>query len=154
MSDEIKNTGGSDNPFGMPDFSEMLEQMQMPGIDLSQMAEDARKNIEAVQAANQEVASGWQTLAQKQMEMYREAMERWQSSMTPPSGDDASMEKQAELAREGFERALENMRELAEIAAESQTRAFEIMRTRFEENMRGMFPTDSPADSPSRKDPE
>ena len=123
----------------------MLEQMQMPGVDLSQMAEDARKNMEAIQAANQEVAAGWQTLAEKQMEMFREAMERWQSSMSPPSGDSASMEKQAELAREGFERALENMRELAEIASESQTKAFEIMRARFEENMRGMFPSGASA---------
>lgn len=145
MTDEKKSTGGSDNPFGLPDFSEMLEQMQMPGTDLSQLAEAARKNIEAVQAANQEVASGWQTLAEKQMEMFREAMERWQSSMTPPSGDDASVEKQAELAREGFEHALQNMRELAEIASESQAKAFEIMRARFEENMRGMFPSGSPS---------
>jgi len=141
-----QNTGGSDNPFGFPDFSQMLEQMQMPGVDLSRMAEDARKNMEAVQEANQAVAAGWQNLAEKQAEMFREAMERWQSSMTPPSGDDASMEKQAEHAREGFERALENMRELAEIASESQSKAFEIMRVRFEENMRTMFP--------SGKDPE
>jgi hypothetical protein len=33
------------------------------------------------------------------------------------------------------------MRELAEIAAESQTKAFDIMRQRFEENLRGMFPS-------------
>jgi phasin family protein len=150
VADKEKNTGGSDNPFGMPDFSQMLEQMQMPGVDLSQMAEDARKNMEAIQAANQEVAAGWQTLAEKQMEMFREAMERWQSSMSPPSSDGASMEKQAELAREGFERALENMRELAEIASESQTKAFEIMRARFEENMRGMFSSSTS----SGKDPE
>ncbi len=137
-----KQSDGPDNPFGFPDFSKMFEQMQVPGIDLSQMAEDARKNIEAVQAANQEVATGWQTLAEKQMEMFRDAMERWQSSIAAPSGDNASMEKQAELAREGFERALENMRELAEIASESQAKAFEIMRARFEENMRGAFSSD------------
>ena len=141
MADDGNKSGGSDTAPGFPDFSQMLEQMQMPGVDLGRMAEDARKNIEAVQAANQAVVTGWQTLAEKQMEMFRETMERWQSSMTPPSGDEASMEKQAELAREGFERALENMRELAEIASESQSKAFEIMRARFEENMRSMFPS-------------
>jgi phasin family protein len=142
MADKEKKAGGSDSAPGFPDFSQMLEQMQMPGVDLSRMAEDARKNMEAVQEANQAVAAGWQTLAEKQAEMFRETMERWQSSMTTPSGDDASMEKQAELAREGFERALENMRELAEIASESQSKAFEIMRARFEENMKSMFPSD------------
>lgn len=141
MADKKESSEGSGNPLGFPDFSQMLEQMQMPGVDLSQLAEDARKNMEAVQAANQEVVSGWQALAEKQSEMFRETMERWQASMTPASGDNASMEKQAEQAREGFERALENMRELAEIASESQTKAFEIMRARFEENMRSMFPS-------------
>jgi phasin family protein len=146
MSDKEKPSGTADNPLGFPDFSQMLGQMQMPGVDLGRLAEDARKNMEAVQAANQAVVSGWQTLAEKQAEMFRETMERWQSSMKPPSGEEGSMEKQAELAREGFERALENMRELAEIAAESQSKAFEIMRARFEENMRSMFP--------AGKDPE
>jgi hypothetical protein len=31
------------------------------------------------------------------------------------------------------------MKELAEIATQSQSKAFEIMRSRFEENMRNMF---------------
>ena len=146
MADKEKPSGAADNPLGFPDFSQMLEQMQMPGVDLGRLAEDARKNMEAVQAANQAVVSGWQTLAEKQAEMFRETMERWQSSIKPPSGEEGSMEKQAELAREGFERALENMRELAEIAAESQSKAFEIMRARFEENMRSMIP--------AGKDPE
>ena len=141
MADKKERADQSDNPLGFPDFSQMLEQMQMPGVDLNQLAEDAQKNMEAVQAANQEVISGWQALAEKQSEMFRETMERWQASMTQSSGDNASVEKQTELAREGFERALENMRELAEIASESQTKAFEIMRSRFEENMRSIFPS-------------
>ncbi len=141
MAEKENKSGGTGNPPGFPDFSQMLEQMQMPGVDLSRMAEDARKNIEAVQAANQAVVTGWQTLAEKQMEMFRESMERWQANVTQTGGDSASVEKQAELAREGFERALENMRELAEIASESQSQAFEIMRTRFEENMRSLFPS-------------
>ena len=56
-----------------------------------------------------------------------------------PGGDDSpaeSAKKQSDLAREAFEQAIANMRELAEIAAESQSQAFEIMRSRFEENMR------------------
>lgn len=143
MADDDKKTTAKDpsNPFGLPDFNRMLEQMQVPGIDLERLAEDARKNVEALQEANRTVAAGWQALAEKQMEIFQQTMQRWQESMTPPSGERASAEKQAELAREGFERALENMRELAEIAAESQSKAFDIMRQRFEENLRGMFPS-------------
>lgn len=143
MADDDKKTEGADplNPFGLPDLSRMFEQMQVPGVDFGRLAEDAQKNIEALQEANQTVAAGWQALAEKQREIFQETMQRWQESMTPPSGDAASVEKQAELAREGFERALENMRELAEIAAESQSKSFEIMRARLEENLRGMMPS-------------
>lgn len=142
MADDQKKSGatGPANPFGLPDLSRMFEQMQMPGVDFSRLAEDARKNIEALQEANRAAAEGWQALAEKQREIFQETMQRWQEAMTPSSGDSASLEKQAELARQGFERALENMRELAEIAAESQTKAMEIMRARFEENLRSMLP--------------
>jgi phasin family protein len=142
MADDKKSEDtGTSNPFGLPDFSRMLEQMQLPGVDFGRLAEDAQKNIEALQAANQAAAEGWQALAEKQREIFQETMQRWQEAMTPPSGESASLEKQAELAREGFERALENMRELAVITAESQTKAMEIMRDRFEENLRSMFPS-------------
>ena len=141
MADEEKNQATDPlNPLGLPDLSRMLEQMQVPGVDFEQLADEARKNIEALQQANQTVAEGWQALTEKQMEIFQQTMQRLQEAMTQ-SGDasGSTPERQAELAREGFERALENMRELAEITAESQTKAFEIMRTRFEENLRSMF---------------
>jgi len=147
MADDKQSTGADPfNPFQSLDLGRMLEQMQMPGIDVSQLAEDARKNIEAVQSANQAVAAGWQALAEKQMEIFQQTMQGWLEAMKPPAGEPPSAEKQAELAREGFEKALENMRELAEIAAVSQTKAFDIMRTRFEENMRNLFPSAGKSD--------
>jgi len=54
---------------------------------------------------------------------------------------DASQEnavsKRAELANERFQGALNNMRELAEMATKSQKDAFDIVRKRVEENMEG-----------------
>ncbi len=147
MAGDEKKTGGADtNPFGSMDLNRMLEQLQLPGFDLKKLAEDARKNIEAIQSANQAVTAGWQALAEKQMEIFQQTMQRWQQSVTEAGSGAASPEKQAELAREAFERALANMRELAEIAAESQSKAFDIMRTRFEENMRGLVPSEKKDD--------
>jgi phasin family protein len=52
---------------------------------------------------------------------------------------DASQEdakkKRADLAKEGFEKALANMRELAEITTQSQKEAFDVVRKRIEENV-------------------
>ena len=43
--------------------------------------------------------------------------------------------KRADLAKEGFEKALANMRELAEITTQSQKEAFDVVRKRIEENV-------------------
>jgi phasin family protein len=43
-----------------------------------------------------------------------------------------------EIARQGFEKALANMRQLAETATESQKQAIEILRRRFEDGMAAM----------------
>ena len=141
MTDD--KTGLGANPFGLPnlDFNELLSQFELPGVDMEQLAKHGRKNIEAVQQANQAVIDGWQAIAEKQADVFRESMEGLQKTMTEGlsgsiSGDG---ERRAELAREGFETALENVRQLAEIAADSQSKAFEIMRERFEANMQAML---------------
>ncbi len=141
-NNENKESNDPLNPFGLPDFNQMLSQMQVPGIDLQALMQQGQKNIEAVQEANRAVAEGWQALTQKQMEMFQQTMQQWQENMgSIGSGSPGeNMEQQAQAAREGFEQALENMRELAQIAAESQTKAMDIMRQRFEENLRGMMP--------------
>ena len=149
MADEQKSSeqesGSPANPFGMPDFSQMLSQMQMPGVDFDALMKQGQKNIEAVQEANRAVAEGWQALSQKQMEIFQQTMEQWQENMSSVAGSSPTenMERQAQAAREGFEQALANMRELAQIAADSQSKAMDIMRQRFEENMRSMMPGSS-----------
>jgi phasin family protein len=120
------------NPFGLPNFDleAMLKQFQIPGVDLSSIIENERKNIEALQQANQAVVDGIQALAQKQAEVFKETMERWQQSLADGN---------PESAQEGIEQALDNVRQLAEITVESQTKAFEVIRQRVEENMQNLF---------------
>jgi hypothetical protein len=102
MTDDNRKSGEADpfNPLGLPDLQKLLEQMQVPGVDIGRLTEDARKNIEALQEANQAAAAGWQALAEKQREIFQETMQRWQEAMTPTPDHGASMERQAELARE------------------------------------------------------
>ncbi len=128
MADDQKT-----NPFGLPnfDFNAMLKQFQVPGVDLASIIESERKNIEALQQANQAVVEGFQALAEKQAEVFKETMERWQQSVTA--------EGTAGSPQEGIEQALDNMRQLAEITAESQTKAFDIIRQRVEENIQNLF---------------
>ena len=120
------------NPFGLPNFDieAMLKQFQVPGVDISSIIENERKNIEALQEANQAVVDGIQALAQKQAEVFKETMERWQQSLADGNPESAQV---------GIERALDNVRQLAEITVESQTKAFEVIRQRVEENIQNLF---------------
>ena len=58
--------------------------------------------------------------------------------MVADAGQEDVKKKRADLAKEGFEKALANMRELAEITTQSQKEAFDVVRKRIEENMEGI----------------
>lgn len=93
-----------------------------------------RKNIEALAEANRIAFEGWQNLVRRQSEILQETMK----NVVASAGQEDAMKKRAELAKEGFEKALSNMRELAEMATKSQKEAFEVIRKRVEENVEGI----------------
>ena len=124
--------------FGLPDVEAMLRGLNLPGLDVSAIVEAERKNLEALRAANEAVAEGWQALAEQQRAMLERAVERWQSLAGEglPGSPTELMERQATLTREFFDEALSNMQSLAEIATQSQSKAFEVVRERFEERLK------------------
>ena len=120
------------------DVGEMLKQLQIPGVDVGKLIESQRDNIKALQEANQAAVQGWQNLMTRQTEQMREALETWQAAVSdtlksPPA---EMAQKQIEHGQKAFERALSNMRELAEMAIKSQTEAAEVIRKRFEAGLR------------------
>ena len=120
------------------DVGEMLKQLQMPGVDVGKLIEDQRENIKALQEANQTAVQGWQNLMTRQTEQLREALETWQAAVSdtlksPPA---ELAQKQIEHGQKAFEKALTNMRELAEMAIKSQTEVAEVIRKRFEAGLR------------------
>jgi phasin family protein len=120
------------------DINQLMEQFKIPGVDLGALMEARRKDIEALVAANQQAYEGMQKLGQRQAEMLRDAMAEWQGTTAQMmSGQDpsAGAAKQAELGKQALERALANMRELAEMATSSQTQAWNVINKRFQENL-------------------
>ena len=120
------------------DVSELLKQFQLPGVDINQLIEGQRENIKALQQANETALKGWQNLMARQTELLREAFESWQSSIsdaakTPPA---ELAQKQLERGQQAVEKALANMRELAEMAIKSQSEAADIIRKRFEAGLK------------------
>ncbi len=120
------------------DIKQLMEQFKIPGVDLGAMLEARRKDVEAVVAANQQAYEGMQKLGQRQAEMLRDAMAEWQGAtaqMMSGQNPSAGAAKQAELGKQALERALANMRELAEMATSSQTQAWNVINQRFQENL-------------------
>jgi len=125
------------------DVNKMMEQFQqfkLPGLDVAALLDARRKDIEAIAEANKQTYDGMQSLAQRQGEIMQDAMTQWQAmaaNMATQNPTQAQAQ-QAELARRTMENALTNMRELAEMAANSQRKTFEVVSKRANENIEDM----------------
>ena len=128
----------SKNPWPNLDVGELFKQFQIPGVDVSKLIEGQRENIKVLQEANQTALQGWQNLMTRQTELMREAFEAWQASVSEtvksPPGEMA--QKQIEHGQKAIEKALSNMRELAEMAVKSQSDAADVIRKRFEAGLK------------------
>lgn len=135
MADNSKSTE-KNNAGEMPsfDFAKLLNQFRLPGVDFAALVDRERKNIEALVAANKIAFEGWQALVRRQSEILQETMKQ---AVADARQEDA-VKKRTDLAKQGFEKALSNMRELAEMATKSQKDAFDVVRKRYEENMEGI----------------
>ena len=132
MADENANSSSGD--FGkMPsfDFTKLMKDFELPGVDLAAIMDRERKNIEALTEANRVAFEGWQALVRRQAEILEESIRR---AVGTVQGEDAGT-KRMDMAAHAFETTLANMRELTEMAVKSQTEAFDIIRKRVGENL-------------------
>jgi phasin family protein len=124
------------NPFA--DFTKMLEQFQLPGMDMGAVMEARRKDIEALGEANKLAYEGMQALMQKQTEIFSQAMQQIQTAaqqMATGGNPTEAMTRQNEFVQKALQQALENMRDLAEMARKSQTDAMAVIGNRAQQNL-------------------
>ena len=126
-----KGTAGETPVF---DFTKLMSQFRLPGVDFAALVDRERRNIEALAKANRIAFEGWQRLVRRQAEILQETMKE----VVANAGQQDAIKKRSDLAKEGFEKALANMRELAEMATKSQKEAFDVVRKRIEENVEGI----------------
>lgn len=115
-----------------PDFTKLLENYKVPGVDFSALVEREKKNIEALTKANKIAFEGWQALVRRQSEILEETMKEAIANARKQS----AAEHRMELAKQGFQKSLDHMRELAEMATKSQKEAIEVVRKRVDENIK------------------
>jgi len=86
-------------------------------------------------AANKAAFASMQALGAKQAEMFKEAMQGIQETAMNAGKHATDPTKQAELVRKACEKALQDMKELAEMAKESQAEAMSHITERAQEHM-------------------
>lgn len=117
----------------MEEFSKMLKQYNLQGVDMDALMASQKKNLEALTQANRVALEGLQAVAKRQAEILQETMNEASKAVDVLSKAGSPTEvaaKQAELAKDAFERALANMRELAEMVAKSNEEATSTINAR------------------------
>lgn len=110
----------------------------MPVFDFTAMQDAQKKNIAALVEANKVAVAGYQNLYKRQTELFEAAVADAKDQMSALQGKPMTVEAASEnfeSMKAAFEKALADLKEVAEIAQTANTDAFEILKARTEEAM-------------------
>ena len=117
-------------------YTSMIRQFKLPGLDASAIMESRRKDIEALLAANGTALSGIQSLGQKQADILRAAMADVQTLIAQRTTPGAkTSESSGELLQQGLRKAVTNMQDLVDTAYKTQADCFAVISKRVAENV-------------------
>lgn len=135
---EQSNAGGSGQRPDF-DFTHLLAEMKLPAMpDIQALSEATRRNIEALTAANRVAVEGAQAVTRRHMEIMQQAMSEMtegMKSLSSPEAPQARAARQAELVKQGYQRAVANMQELSDLIQRSNAEALNLLNRRFAESM-------------------
>ena len=121
------------------DMMKMLAEFRLPGLpDMEQLAAAQRRNFEALSGANKAALEGAQAVARRHTEILQQSMSEMTQAMQSMAGaqdPEARATKQAEMLKSAYERAVGNMREVADLIQKSNTEALQLLNQRFTEAM-------------------
>lgn len=131
--------GDFDPSKAMQEFYSSLGGFKLPGVDVSAVLESQRKNVEALTTANQQALEAIKEIADHQRGLLQQAMQEAGSVITELSSSAGNPQeaatKQVKIAQAAVEKALENMRDLAQMTAKANQEAYETLKKRFEESL-------------------
>lgn len=123
----------------MADMTRLFGEFRFPAMpDLEALAGAQRRNLDALSAANRVALEGAQAVAKRHMEILQQSVGELSEAMrklAEVEAPQARAERQAEVVRVTYERAVANMQELAELIQKSSTEALSLLNRRFAEAM-------------------
>lgn len=120
------------------DVAKYMGDFKVPGVDVETFVSSQKKNIEALTQANKLAYDGLQAVLKRQAEILRQTVDevaQVTKDLTEPGTPQDKAAKQAEITKDAFERSLSNMRELAEMIANANSEAFDLLNKRFTQNL-------------------
>jgi phasin family protein len=122
------------------DFIDMMhkfgDQLQVPKLDLDNMIETHRKNLEALTQSASTFAEGAQVMAQKQREIVEAGLREAQAmAQQLKAQNDLNLARQTEFAKKVFDIAVQGAQETAQLTRMSTGDAVKILQDRMREGL-------------------
>ena len=124
------------NPFTDFDFTKIAGEFKLPTVNVETFVETARKNFAVVTSANTAAVETMKTIAQRQGDMVRAAMEDFSkhgSEVLAAATIEEKAIKQIDFTKKSYDMAIANAKELADLVGKSQAEAFEALSARVAE---------------------
>jgi len=121
------------------DVLKILGEFRLPAMpDMETLAAAQRRNIEALSTANRVALEGAQAVARRHMEILQASVAEMTEALKALSSAEAPQEKaakQAELAKSTYEKAVANLKEIADLIQKANSEALAVLNKRFAEAM-------------------
>ena len=135
METSNQSTGADDTSTQLlDDIKKLTEKFQLPGVDVAALVDWQRKDMETLVEANRQAYEGVRALIERRNEILQETLAQFQAAVKDATSSEA-IAKQAEAGKQGVQQVLANIRELAEIEAQSRNNAWKVVQDRMQENL-------------------
>jgi len=125
--------GAFKNPFADFDFSKIAGEFKFPMVNVETVIETSRKNFTAMTTASTAAVESMKTVATRQSDMFRAAMEDFSkhgSDVLSAATVEEKIAKQIDFAKKSYDAAVANTKELAGLYTKGHAEAFETLSAR------------------------
>jgi phasin family protein len=127
-----------DNPSWRDRFRQFGGDLGLPKVEVDQLIEAHRKNLDALEQSTHVAAEGARSLAAKQLEIVETAFRETAALVRDfkPTGDPKEvLARQTAFAKKAFDSVAQNSREISELAARTTIDATVTIRNRLHESL-------------------
>jgi phasin family protein len=132
-SNQSAGTDSTSTPW-LDDIKKLTEKFQLPGVDVAALVDWQRKDMETLVEANRQAYEGVRALIERRNEILQETLAQFQAAIKDATSSEA-IAKQAEAGKQGVQQVIANIRELAEMEAQSRNSAWKVVQDRMQENL-------------------